>query len=277
MFKYMKYEIKGTYKYILGILALVLILTTFMYTYVKRINSTGEVSALGGIFTGLSVLILFGTALATFLYIVGSFRRELYEDRGYLTFTLPLTGRQIVGSKLAVALLWFLVLGIAIAVYNVIMVLIFAPVELDLSNIFSAISEMILIKDIIFVALAIIINVINVLVVIYFSMALSRVTFRNKRIGGLWFIIFLVLSALLTYGQFMISEQLPYYIDLNTFNIGNMDTLSRQFYIEMNNETVMSSSTGMSTINIAASIFNIATTVLLFLGTSYLIEEKIDL
>lgn len=42
---------------------------------------------------------LFGTALVVFLYIVGSFRKELYEDRGYLTFTLPLTGKLLTHSS----------------------------------------------------------------------------------------------------------------------------------------------------------------------------------
>ena len=107
MIKYMKYEIRGTYRYILGVLALVLILITGIYSYTARGNTVG-----GNIFIVLSAMLLFGTALVTFLYIVGSFRKELYEDTGYLTFTLPLTGSQIVASKLIVALLWFFVLGI---------------------------------------------------------------------------------------------------------------------------------------------------------------------
>lgn len=277
MFKYMKYEIRGTYKYILGVLALVLILTTALYVYFNRItNTSGEVSALGGMFTGLSVLILFGTALATFLYIVGSFRKELYEDTGYLTFTLPLTGNQIVGSKLVVAFLWFTILGVAIGLYNIIMVLAFAPVEVNISELFSSLFQMFSLSDTLFLVLSSILSLVNMLVIIYFSMAISRVTFRNKRIGSLWFIVFLVLSGLIIYGGVKISELLPYYIDLNTFNIGTMDTLN-QLYIELNNNIVLSGNTGILTTNIASTVYIIIVTVLLFLGTGYLIERKIDL
>lgn len=101
----MKYEIKGTYKILLGILALVLILITGIYMYSR---DSSNFLNFGAIFMTLSVLVLFGTSLATFLYIVSSFKNELYEDRGYLTFTLPLTGNQIVGAKLLVAMFWFL-------------------------------------------------------------------------------------------------------------------------------------------------------------------------
>ena len=277
MFKYMKYEIRGTYRYMLGVLALVLILTTALYTYISRVGSTGEISAFGGTFMGNSVMILFGTALTTFLYIVGSFRKELYEDRGYLTFTLPLTGNQVVGSKLFVATLWFLALGAAIAVYNIIMALLFIPAEINLLEFFKTIFSHVSIKGTLYVVLSGVISIVNMLTLIYFSMAISRVTIRNKKIGGLWFIVFIVLSGILTYGQFKIIELLPYYIDLNTFNIGTMDTLNQQFQMEINNNIVLSTDTGMLTTNIAGAIYNIGITVALFLGTGYLIDRKIDL
>lgn len=279
MLKYAKYEIKETYRYILGVLALVLILTTALYVYFNRVDDTGEMSALGGMFTALSVLILFGTALATFLYIVGSFRKELYEDRGYLTFTLPLTGNQIVGSKLMVASLWFIVLGVAIGLYNIIMILMFVPIDIDadILEIFTRLFDITSIRNILFFVLSFILNIVNMLVIIYFSMAISRVTFKNKRIGSLWFIIFLVLSALIGFGTVKVAELLPYYIDLNTFKIGSMDKLG-QFYLELNNSNlILSANTGFLITNIAGLLFIIAVTVLLFLGTGYLIDRKIDL
>lgn len=277
MFKYMKYEVRGTYRYILGVLSLVLILTTALYIYFNRVtNTSSEMSALEGIFIGLSVLILFGTALATFLYIVGSFRKELYEDTGYLTFTLPLTGNQIVGSKLVVALIWFIFLGVVIGLYNLIMMLIFVPVEVNFSELFSALFEIVNIKQILFSVLLIILSIVNILVIIYFSMTISRVTFRNKRIGGLWFILFLVLSGLIIYGGVKISEIFPYYIDINTFKIGTMDTLDK-LYMEINDDIVLSADMDILTTNIASTVYMIIVTVLLFLGTGYLVEKKIDL
>ncbi|NMH83380.1 hypothetical protein HH307_03605, partial [Bacillus coagulans] len=134
MLKYMKYEIRGTYKFILGILALVFILLAGMYA---SSNQEGSLFHSVQIFMSIGVMLLFGAALIAFLYIVGSFRKELYEDSGYLTFTLPLTGNQILGSKLIAALIWFIGLGIAVALINFLLMMIFSPFHIyHLSQLF---------------------------------------------------------------------------------------------------------------------------------------------
>ncbi|HHY72105.1 MAG TPA: hypothetical protein GX497_02535 [Bacillus bacterium] len=275
MLKYMKYEIKGTYKYIFGILALVLLLITGLYAYGSRGN---EGSIGGNLFIFLSVMILFGTALVTFLFIVGSFRKELYEDRGYLTFTLPLTGNQIVASKLIVALLWFFILGFAIATYNILMVLSFIPVELNISELFSLVDQ-VNITEIAFFIITSVLSGVYLLVLIYFSMALGKATFRSKRIGGLWFVIFLVLNGVFAFGQFAVGGLFPYYLNIETFNVEMMDKMNSTSSFMYNNGIgiILSSNAGMLLVNIASSLFNIATTVALFFGTGYLIEKKIDL
>jgi ABC-2 type transport system permease protein len=275
MINYMKYEIKGTYKFISAILALVLIIITGIYIYTSRSN---DGSAVGAIFIVLSIFVLFGTALATFLFIVDSFRKDLYEDRGYLTFTVPLTGNQIVGSKLLVAFMWFTLIGVVIAIYNLIMVLSFGLMDKNITELFSAFFQTFSITEIFFSVISTIFVGLSILILIYFSMVLSRVSFRNKRIGGLWFIIFLVLCVILTYGEVVIADWLPYYLNLNTFHVEWMDMSSGQFNMEMNNDGVsVNSSLGLLSINIATTIYNIITFIALFLGTGYLIERKIDL
>lgn len=275
MGRYIKYEIKGSYKFILGVLALVLILTTGIFVY--SIN-TDEGSALGGMFIGLSTLVIFGTLLTTFLYIVGSFRKELYEDRGYLTFTLPLTGNQILGGKLIVAIIWFALLGVVIAGYNILMVLNFAPIKLDISEILSMMN---INREMIFGLMLVFMSGVSTLILIYFSMALGRVTLRNKKIGGFWFVIFLVLSGLVTYGHVKIVQLLPYYIDLNTFKLVSYDIfregMSNVGIVQMNDAALFTSNGDVTILNIGGFVYSIMVGVLAFLGTGYIIENKIDL
>ncbi len=274
MGRYMKYEIRGSYKFILGVLALVLILTTGIYVYISNAN---ESSALGVTFMGLSVLVIFGTLLITFLYIIGSFRKELYEDRGYLTFTLPLTGTQILGSKLIVAIIWFAILGLVIGLYNAFMTFIFAPIKPAISDIIAIINSIPIREASVFL-LIVFIGGVSTLILIYFSMALSRVTFRNKRIGGFWFVIFLIVSGLVAMGQAKIIQALPYYLDLDTFRIISNDMLNYDFHIEMSSAGLMASGNmGNAVLNIAGFIYSIAVGVIFFLGTGYIIENKIDL
>lgn len=269
MLTYMKYEIKGTYKFILGILALVFVLIAGLY---GSMDQAREGSMGGALFTFLAMMILFGTALTAFLYIVGSFRKELYEDRGYLTFTLPLTGNAIIGSKLIVACGWFIVLGVSIALYNLLMVATLSPAEVNLFELFSMVFELFTITDIIAMVFIGILNGVNMLILIYFSMALSRVTFRNKRIGGLWFVIFLILSGILAFVQTQLSILFPYYLDMSTFSIETMEAAANQITFGHAGSDVQ----GVVT-NFASTIFQIITTIALFLGTGYLIEKKIDL
>ncbi|MED4841426.1 hypothetical protein P9695_14190 [Weizmannia sp. CD-2023] len=217
MLKYVKYEIRGTYKFILGILALVFILLTSMYAYS---NKEGSLFHSAQIFMSIGVMLLFGAALIAFLYIVGSFRKELYEDSGYLTFTLPLTGNQILESKLIAALFWFMVLGIGVVLFNFLMVMIFSPFHIDhISKLFSAISKVLSIKACIYMTLSMVFSVVSVLLLIYFSMALSKVTFRHKKIGCLWFVLFIILSSIFGYIDTEISQWIPYYLDLSTFHV----------------------------------------------------------
>lgn len=276
MGRLMKYEIKGSYKFILGVLVLVLILTTGIYAYVT--NNRGG-SPLGVSFVGLSVLVIFGTLLTTFLYIVNSFRKELYEDRGYLTFTLPLTGNQILGAKLIVALMWFTILGIAIVVYHFLMVLIFVPIEFSISQFLSELRHIgIPPRGIIASIILGFVNGTITLILIYFSMALSRVTFRNKKIGGLWFIIFLVLNGIIAFSQIRITQLLPYYLDLSTFTIGSATMLGNSFHMDVDRYGIMmTGELGNLLFNIPSFIYSLIIGVLMFLGTGYLIENKIDL
>lgn len=276
MGKLIKYEIRGNYKFIAGVLALVLILTTGMYAYMTNTKGGSPFEAM---FVFLSFLVIFGTLLATFLYIVNSFRRELYEDRGYLTFTLPLTGNQILGAKLIVALIWFTTLGIVIALYHLIMLYIFTPYDISLSQIFETLMDIGLpFRDIIASIIFTFVNGTITLILIYFSMALSRVTFRNKKIGGLWFLIFLVLNALIAFSQVKVAQLLPYYLDISSFRIGRIDMFSYGFHIDVDSYGVMMTGNfGNILFNIASFIYSIGIGVLTFLGTGYLIEHKIDL
>ena len=53
---------------------------------------------LGGICIGALIITLFS--------IIGSFNKSLYGAQGYLSFTLPVTGKQLLASKTVVSLIW---------------------------------------------------------------------------------------------------------------------------------------------------------------------------
>lgn len=248
MGRYMKYEIKGSYKFILGVIAIFLILNTISYI---KISSD--------YIRFIAYMILFGTSLAAFLYIVGSFKNELYEDRGYLTFTLPLTGREILGSKLIVAMMWFAILGTIVFLHNLFMMSWISKVSLsEILEYFSSV-DINIIKMFLYCMMLLIIGVIITLLLIYFSMALSRVSLKNKKIGGIWFVVFLVLSIVFFYFLAKITSWIPYSIDMSTFKV------------------VVPLNGSIFNLNIAGFIYTIVVGVGVFLTTGYIIDNKIDL
>ncbi len=282
MRKYMKYEIKGTYKFILGILLVVLIASTVIQLNVqsemRELNqptSFGN-SAFGGFMFITSILVIFGAFLTAFFYIIGSFRKELYDDRGYLTFTLPLTGNQILGSKLIVSMLWYTVLGAGIVFYNIILsYILFGS---DWKYIINTILGNLDISFISFGIVGILTTVVT-LILIYFSIALSRVTIKNKKIGGIWFVLFIVLNTFVTYLTFKVGEILPYYLSFKDFSISHIYDINTLLVGSMNNmgSLVFMGNNFNPYLNVFGNLFQIIVIVAGFLGTGYLIEKKIDL
>ena len=281
MKKYMKYEIKGSYKFVLGIIAILIIASTIIQWNIKvgmdkvLLYGDGSPTNFAGLMMGVSVLVIFGAFLVAVFHIIGSFRKELYEDRGYLTFTLPLTGNQIVGSKLIVAGLWFTALGLAILSYNLLLALIlFGGSWIDFAKeLFSMINSGVFLLGILSV-----VGSILTLLLIYFSIALSRVSIRNKKIGGIWFIVFIILNTLTGYITMKISSAIPYYLTLDGFKVLHYFELGiLSDFPNIIGDLIMFGNNNLAYINIVGFLSYIVMSIGAFLGTGYLIEKKIDL
>lgn len=282
MRKYMKYEIKGSYKFILGILSILIIASTIIQMNVSKfvdldntMSSSQNVTGLKGLMLVVSVLVIFGSFLTAFFHIIGSFKKELYEDRGYLTFTLPLTGNKILGAKLIVAIMWFAVLGLGTFLFNILLAIILYGSEW-----INILREALGMVNSVAVSIVLIsaLSAIMTLILIYFSMALSRVSIRNKKIGGLWFVIFLILNAVLNYIILKFSGAIPYFIDLSNFSISHYYELSILPDFGTGIDQIMVIGNDFNGyLNIASVISHILISIGAFLGTGYLIEKRIDL
>lgn len=285
MRKYMKYEIKGSYKFILGIIAIVLIASTIIQLNISKqikfemMGSENEITGFGAFMLVISMLVIFGAFLTAFFQIIGSFRKELYEDRGYLTFTLPLTGNKIVGAKLIVAIIWFTALGASIVLYNLILAMIlYGPQWSEFVNFIKQAIRTVN-SGVLSIGIVSGLSAIMTLILIYFSMALSRVSVRNKKIGGLWFIIFIILNSLSSYLMYSISKAIPYFLSLDSFKILHYYELN--FLPNLGNvamgQVIVFGNNFDAYINIFGVLSLIVISVGAFLTTGYLIEKKIDI
>lgn len=288
MRKFIKYEIKGTYKFMLGIISVILIISTTLQLQISKFVFQGNItesqfnSGLPISFFG--VIAIGGLLIAATVYIINTYKKELDDDRGYLTFTLPLTGNQILGSKILVAIFWQLLLVITISLFNL------GLASIIFGNDFQQLFEMlkIIARDSSMVVFAIsnLISISLTITLAYFSITVSRITFKNRRFGGLWFVLFIALNLLMTYIILKLSIALPYYLNMTNFTVNNISNLTSIIPFENNAELIVNSvpntllflGTDMNPyLNIVGFVSHIIVLVVGFLGTGYLLENKINL
>lgn len=289
MRKYIKYEIKGNYKFILGILAIIIVASTIIQANILRESKRVYVTTTGDSFSFMkfllivSIFVIFGAFLVAFFRIIGSFKNELYEDRGYLTFTLPLTGNQILGAKLVVAVLWILILALVMGLYNLILSTVLF--DLDWSMLKEVIASTIGIDKMGIIMRVMPVHLIfsggiplfGTLIFIFLSMALGKVSIKNRKIGGLWFIIFIVISMAANFLVIRVSNQMPLYFDLINFKFTSLNSpfLNPTYSLGYNTMVVVTSV--FTHISLTRVLMEIVIYAAAFISTGYLIEKKIDL
>lgn len=260
MLKFMKYEIKGSIKFIGIIFITMLLLSTFVLVRADVDNAGSTVA--------LSVVSMIGGSIAILIHFINSFSKEVYEDRGYLTLTLPISGVSIVLSKLIVTLLWYAVYGIIQIGFAFFMLdkysgLVEQPIFITFINYIKEIMQNP--QMIMFLILGVIQSVVFILT-IYFSIAISKAALGTKKVGKLIaFILFIVLNTAITAFIAFIENKLPFNIQINLDNLNEMGTM-------MNEATLAELS-----INIPSLILNITLIIVFLFTTGYILERKIDL
>ena len=112
--KLLKHEFKETSKRMLP-LYLVLVVITILGRIVAQsimISGNADSSTIMAIFNILSVFIyvvgLIVISIASYIYLIMRFYKNLFSNEGYLMHTLPVTSWQLLISKLVTAFIWFI-------------------------------------------------------------------------------------------------------------------------------------------------------------------------
>ena len=108
---------------------------------------------------------------------------------------------------------------------------------------------------------------------VYFTITISRVSIKSKKIGGFWFVLFLVLSSFFSYLQNSIADSVPLYLDISKMEFLSQNKL---YFDNMNPESMMNLA-NVGVVSISGLGFQIILIVGLFLATAYMLEKKVDL
>lgn len=211
-------------------------------------------SEIFGVFIGL---VLFGFAILYFIDIVFLFREDLFKQEGYMLFMTPISGYVILGAKLIFALLE----GLAIAaVYALLFLINFNLMHVgSLGFSLAGIDSEIIVIGLKMLFLGIV-GIMEFALTVYLSFALFKSLFNNTRMKGL-----------ITFGIF---------IGVNLIKSRVITAIGQ--LIGSGYDEMYMSSTGvivdaLSTALNYGIVATLVSAVLIFIGTGYLLENKINL
>ncbi|GMA98756.1 hypothetical protein [Pelosinus sp. IPA-1] len=234
MLNLIKYEIRGKFLTILGISLTVIMGNLLLMTKIDSWQVGASV---------LSGVIGIGALIVMFLSSLTLMSDYLYNEQGYLLFTLPQTGLSIMVSRLVAAVM-------QISIVTIVSLLMFCL--LDQGRMFNIIMHNSEVSELLYSLLMFLWSIVSALTFIYFCMVVGKIALRGKKVGKIGsFIIFFVFSMVRNGLTLMISNIFPQIIQLHSFT------------------TV--------TVNVGMTIFDIVTFAILLMATSYLLEHKVDL
>lgn len=260
MFKLIKYEIIGKYK-ALGILSIIIIILNLLL--LTRWNSWGK-----GPVIALSIMISTVATVVLFIWCIGIFSHDVYDDKGYLTFTIPQSGYSILGSKLIVSLIFSIIISIVsgIFIYGFTINAVDISKELDTAGV-----KINIITSVLFVVSMYAESILGLLE-IYFAITITRLAIFRKKLGKfIAFVAFIIEMVILGFVNWGLGKIFPQELHVKIFNgvSGSIANFSGSGTDIVTN--------GISIEIVRDLVFPIVLFIGLFIATSYMIEKKIDL
>ena len=167
----------------------------------------------------------------------------LYDEQGYLLFTLPQSGVSIMLSRLLAAIA-------QISIVSIVSLLMFCVV--DQQKVLNAMLRHVMVSELAYSLFMYLCTIISTLTLIYLCLVVGKIALRGKKVGKIGsFIILIILSMGHNGLTFIISNFFPQSVDLDSIS-----TIS---------------------INIGTTIFDAVVFAMLFVATSYLLENKVEL
>lgn len=266
MLKLIKYEFVKKSK-----LLLILLITAIIANLAIAIafGDTGVGLFLG--FTPFALIVLY-------LYeLIRTYSDDLNKKTGYMLFMTPNSGYKIIGSKLIFIITEGLILFVSYLIFLIVNIIALAlKATGDFSEITHAINEMIRainsgviaqfgmnLGDVLLIVLMILVSAVVFALIVYSAMTIRKSIFSNIKYGGLLsFIIFIGLNYV--YGKLANLVSIAFQFEVVTERINT-------------NFTMTYPSSAMFELFGITIAFNIIISILLILGSGYLIEKKINL
>lgn len=196
MIKYLKYDIKGTAKMLLGFL-LGGIFASFAVNYAVYIGRRDNLSIFHNLskigvsdFLGFTGVFVGGIVVISFIvYSISYYYKEISTNKKYLTFQTPEKSWKIIASKLFVMGVWS---AIYIIVGTFVNALLVGAFNYDLQNEVIQFTTHFEFSTLI----QYLGEILSILSIIYMCITFQKMVVANRRVGTMWFVIFIVIMFL---------------------------------------------------------------------------------
>lgn len=213
---------------------------------------------------GISIVVFIASSSVLFVLAIFIFSNDIYGESGYLTFSVPKSGSVILASKLIVVMIFYFIVTsisvvflmyIGLRVKSISQGMDQAGVRFNTSHVF--------IMYIIYTTIAAAAGLIQV----YFSIAVTRLSSFKRRFGKFSaFVVYVLLEAVII-----------------IVNLGIEKVFKKQYYFKLFKSVsgnISSSNVDIITkglpINEAYLVFYSVISIILFIITAYIIDNKMD-
>ncbi|KMT22766.1 hypothetical protein [Clostridium cylindrosporum] len=254
--KLLKHELKATSRTFIPLYIAIIVVSLLNGLF---LNPNNQITRIQGIGVLLLVGLFVALGVVTIVVTVQRFNKNLLGDEGYLMFTLPVSPKMLLLSKTIVSTIWCVLSGITAMISFFIIGMSFAIKsggfkELNLDLLWSELKKVFLTEafgNTLLVGMELlglmILSYVVFILIIYLSISVGQLPVFNKRRKLASFIGFFIINIIINYVVILLSG----YISTLAYTIQN--------------------------IMVVSYLVNITAGVILFFGTSYILEKKLNL
>ncbi len=225
----------------------------------------------------LSILVSFLLIFVTFFFVVYDFFKSLFSPQGYLSFTLPVSSNQLLGSKVIVYGGWmifsfatFMFTSVYLMNYTADQVIGQDKISLA-ESLFAMLGDMPSITQMIayavYVALMFFVIFLSFVSIVYFSITVSHVRLLQKHSIIASIIIFFITATVFLWISFKMTDIVNFVMVFN-------DDKTLSFGILSPNEYLLGNQLGME---VTPGFTFLVLDVIMFFVTSYIMHKKVNL
>lgn len=225
----------------------------------------------------LSILVSFLLIFVTFFFVVYDFFKSLFSPQGYLSFTLPVSSNQLLGSKVIVYGGWMILSYAAFMLTSIYLMNYTADevigmekislVESLLSMMGDLPSTTQLIAYVVYIVLMFFVIFLSFVSVVYFSITVSHVRLLQKHSVVASIVIFFATALVFLWISFKMTDVVNFVMVFN-------DDKTLSFGILSPTEYLVGNQLGME---VTPGFAFLALDVVMFFVTSYIMHKKVNL